>query len=173
MIVINGFSAEYIFEKLQNLLGWTRWCLLFYSDLCLLLKDSLLNTSPTKYHCSLYRAMVQSVSFHQLLDILFRAVCISAMFQCCCNLFTLLLLVWPHLLWKKHLEFTCLSHNTFSVPSRVPAFKVTSIAATHVTLRWETIPLSEQNGAILYYQIGVDKKGNGKYQLFIHNMIHL
>lgn len=64
---------------------------------------------------------------------------------------------------------TCLSLNTFSVPSRVPAFKVTSIAATHVTLCWETIPLTKQNGAILYYQIGVDKKENGKYQLFIHD----
>ncbi|XP_041813929.1 interleukin 12 receptor, beta 2a, like [Chelmon rostratus] len=42
-------------------------------------------------------------------------------------------------------------------PSRVPSFKVISIAATDVTLLWEPVPLPKQRGVILYYQIGVDK----------------
>ncbi|XP_044036321.1 interleukin 12 receptor, beta 2a, like isoform X2 [Siniperca chuatsi] len=43
-------------------------------------------------------------------------------------------------------------------PSRVSSFKVFSIAATRVTLLWEPVPLSKQNGVILYYQIGVDRQ---------------
>lgn len=31
-----------------------------------------------------------------------------------------------------------------------------SIAATHVTLLWEPVPLSKQNGVILYYQVVLD-----------------
>lgn len=40
-------------------------------------------------------------------------------------------------------------------PTAVPSFKVFSIGATDVTLLWEPVPLSKQNGLILYYQIGV------------------
>ncbi|XP_054615193.1 interleukin-6 receptor subunit beta-like isoform X2 [Dunckerocampus dactyliophorus] len=40
-------------------------------------------------------------------------------------------------------------------PLKVPSFKVTSIAATHVTLFWESGPLTMQKGHILCYQIGV------------------
>ncbi|KAM9843118.1 interleukin 12 receptor, beta 2a, like [Aulostomus maculatus] len=43
-------------------------------------------------------------------------------------------------------------------PSKVRSFKVYSIAATHVTLFWEPVPLSMQNGVILFYQIGVNRK---------------
>ncbi|XP_026216095.1 interleukin 12 receptor, beta 2a, like [Anabas testudineus] len=41
-------------------------------------------------------------------------------------------------------------------PPRVTSFKVLSIAATQVTLSWEPIPLSKQNGVIRCYQIGID-----------------
>ncbi|XP_077397572.1 interleukin 12 receptor, beta 2a, like isoform X2 [Festucalex cinctus] len=44
---------------------------------------------------------------------------------------------------------------TFKVPTKVPLFKVLSIAATHATLFWEPVPLTMQNGLILYYEIGV------------------
>lgn len=50
----------------------------------------------------------------------------------------------------------------FSAPPRVPSFKVLSIAAHQVTLIWEPIPLSKQNGVIQCYQIGVVGQ-NGKY----------
>lgn len=37
-----------------------------------------------------------------------------------------------------------------------------SIATTDVTLCWELLPLSKQEGLVLYYQVGVvqNKKGN-------------
>ncbi|XP_041673064.1 interleukin 12 receptor, beta 2a, like [Cheilinus undulatus] len=41
-------------------------------------------------------------------------------------------------------------------PSKVPSFKVLSITATHATVTWEPIPLLEQNGTILCYQIGAN-----------------
>ncbi|KAL3053893.1 hypothetical protein OYC64_006255 [Pagothenia borchgrevinki] len=40
-------------------------------------------------------------------------------------------------------------------PSAVPSFKAFLIAATQVTLFWESVPLSKQRGVILYYQIVV------------------
>ncbi|XP_063759628.1 interleukin 12 receptor, beta 2a, like isoform X3 [Eleginops maclovinus] len=48
-------------------------------------------------------------------------------------------------------------------PSAVPAFNVFSIAANQVTLSWESGPLSEQKGVILYYQIIVDSGVQGQY----------
>ncbi|XP_034534359.1 interleukin 12 receptor, beta 2a, like isoform X2 [Notolabrus celidotus] len=42
-------------------------------------------------------------------------------------------------------------------PSRVPSFKVQSIAVSDVTLSWEPVPLLQQNGIILFYQIGVNR----------------
>lgn len=50
-----------------------------------------------------------------------------------------------------------------SAPSRVPSFELMSIAATEVKLCWEPLSLSKQEGLVLYYQIGVDQKGNGNY----------
>ncbi|XP_061892507.1 leukemia inhibitory factor receptor-like isoform X1 [Entelurus aequoreus] len=40
-------------------------------------------------------------------------------------------------------------------PSKGPSFKISSIAATRVTLVWEPVPLAMQRGLILYYQIGI------------------
>ncbi|XP_063759627.1 interleukin 12 receptor, beta 2a, like isoform X2 [Eleginops maclovinus] len=51
----------------------------------------------------------------------------------------------------------------FKAPSAVPAFNVFSIAANQVTLSWESGPLSEQKGVILYYQIIVDSGVQGQY----------
>ncbi|XP_070778526.1 interleukin 12 receptor, beta 2a, like [Enoplosus armatus] len=59
---------------------------------------------------------------------------------------------------KTHHLLSLLGYSLQGIPSRVPSFKVFSIAATHVTLLWEPVPLSKQNGVILYYQIGVDRQ---------------
>ncbi|XP_061740993.1 interleukin 12 receptor, beta 2a, like isoform X2 [Nerophis ophidion] len=45
------------------------------------------------------------------------------------------------------------SHH--GTPPIVPSFKISSIAATRVTLLWEPVPLTLQRGLILYYQIGI------------------
>ncbi|XP_077590553.1 interleukin-6 receptor subunit beta-like isoform X2 [Stigmatopora nigra] len=45
--------------------------------------------------------------------------------------------------------------SSHGIPAKVPSFKVISIAATHATLLWEPIPLTMQNGLILFYEIGV------------------
>ncbi|XP_029294568.1 interleukin 12 receptor, beta 2a, like isoform X2 [Cottoperca gobio] len=47
-------------------------------------------------------------------------------------------------------------------PSSVPSFQVFSIAATQVTLFWKSVPLSKQNGVILYYQIVADSRVDGQ-----------
>nr|XP_020472020.1 interleukin-6 receptor subunit beta-like isoform X1 [Monopterus albus]XP_020472021.1 interleukin-6 receptor subunit beta-like isoform X1 [Monopterus albus]XP_020472022.1 interleukin-6 receptor subunit beta-like isoform X1 [Monopterus albus] len=47
-------------------------------------------------------------------------------------------------------------YSAEGTPSKVPSFKVLSIAATHVILVWEPVPFFQQNGVIRYYQIGVD-----------------
>ena len=55
----------------------------------------------------------------------------------------------------------------------MPSFKVFSIAATHVYLFWESIPLSKQNGLILYYQVVVDSGVNGQNgRLHNNNILH-
>lgn len=43
-----------------------------------------------------------------------------------------------------------------SAPPEVTSFKVSSIGATSVTLRWEPIPLCKQGGIVVLYQIGGD-----------------
>lgn len=52
----------------------------------------------------------------------------------------------------------------FSAPSSVRLFKVLSLAANHVTLLWEPVPLNNQGGVILFYQIGVNRQNTGTYQ---------
>nr|XP_040046419.1 interleukin 12 receptor, beta 2a, like [Gasterosteus aculeatus aculeatus] len=47
-------------------------------------------------------------------------------------------------------------------PPKVPSFEVSSIAATHVNLLWESIPLPMQTGKILYYQLIVESGAGGQ-----------
>ncbi|XP_023126588.1 interleukin 12 receptor, beta 2a, like [Amphiprion ocellaris] len=49
-----------------------------------------------------------------------------------------------------------IGYSTQTTPSAVPVFEVTSIGTTDVTLSWEPVPISKQNGLILFYQIGLD-----------------
>ncbi|XP_028268760.1 interleukin 12 receptor, beta 2a, like [Parambassis ranga] len=49
-----------------------------------------------------------------------------------------------------------IAYSLEKAPSSVPFFEVSSISATDVTLFWEPVPLSKQNGLILYYEIRVD-----------------
>uniref|UniRef100_A0A8C7YWF0 Fibronectin type-III domain-containing protein n=1 Tax=Oryzias sinensis TaxID=183150 RepID=A0A8C7YWF0_9TELE len=46
-----------------------------------------------------------------------------------------------------------IGYSAQGAPSKVPSFKVSSIAVSEVTLFWEPVPCSKQNGVILYYQI--------------------
>ncbi|XP_051244222.1 interleukin 12 receptor, beta 2a, like [Dicentrarchus labrax] len=57
-----------------------------------------------------------------------------------------------------HHLFTDIGYSLERTPSKVPSFKVFSIDTTDVTLIWEPVPLDEQNGVILYYQVGVDRE---------------
>ncbi|XP_074552957.1 interleukin 12 receptor, beta 2a, like [Halichoeres trimaculatus] len=41
-------------------------------------------------------------------------------------------------------------------PSKVPSFYKVSSNTSHATVAWEPVPLHQQNGIILYYQIGVN-----------------
>ncbi|KAF7658629.1 hypothetical protein LDENG_00010260 [Lucifuga dentata] len=59
---------------------------------------------------------------------------------------------------KAHHVSSVIIYSLQGIPSRVPSLKVISIDATHVTLTWEPVPLPEQNGVILYYQVGVDSQ---------------
>ncbi|XP_031168540.1 interleukin 12 receptor, beta 2a, like isoform X1 [Sander lucioperca] len=61
---------------------------------------------------------------------------------------------------KVHHLSSVIGYSLQGTPSSVPSFKVFSIAATHVCLFWESIPLSKQNGLILYYQVVVDSGVN-------------
>ncbi|XP_059204669.1 interleukin 12 receptor, beta 2a, like isoform X2 [Centropristis striata] len=54
-----------------------------------------------------------------------------------------------------------IGYSVQGTPSTVPALKVSSIGSSHVILFWEPVPLSGQNGLILYYQVIVD---SGKKQ---------
>ncbi|KAF1379394.1 hypothetical protein PFLUV_G00175610 [Perca fluviatilis] len=63
---------------------------------------------------------------------------------------------------KVHHLSSVIGYSLQGTPSSVPSFKVFSIAATHVYLFWESIPLSKQNGLILYYQVVVDSGVNGQ-----------
>nr|XP_057905419.1 interleukin 12 receptor, beta 2a, like isoform X2 [Doryrhamphus excisus] len=49
-----------------------------------------------------------------------------------------------------------IEYSHHGTPLKVPSFKVSSIADTHVTLSWEPGPLTMQKGQILSYQIGVE-----------------
>uniref|UniRef100_A0A3P9IXX4 Interleukin 12 receptor, beta 2a, like n=1 Tax=Oryzias latipes TaxID=8090 RepID=A0A3P9IXX4_ORYLA len=51
---------------------------------------------------------------------------------------------------------TSIGYSVQGAPSKVPSFKVSSIAVSEVTLFWEPVPCSQQNGVILYYQIRTD-----------------
>ncbi|XP_068434780.1 interleukin 12 receptor, beta 2a, like isoform X1 [Clinocottus analis] len=51
---------------------------------------------------------------------------------------------------------SAIGYSVQGIPSSVPSFKVFSIESTHVTLLWESIPLHQQSGVILYYQIVVE-----------------
>ncbi|XP_029015849.1 interleukin 12 receptor, beta 2a, like [Betta splendens] len=72
-----------------------------------------------------------------------------------------------------------IAYASQGTPPQVPSFRVFSIAATHVTLFWESIPLSQQNGVIQYYQIGVDEhnvhnvKSATWYQNYTFDVNHL
>ncbi|KAK2833571.1 hypothetical protein Q5P01_017460 [Channa striata] len=55
----------------------------------------------------------------------------------------------------RHLS-SAIAYSLEGTPPKVPSFRVFSIAANKVTLFWESIPLSKQNGVIRCYQIGVD-----------------
>ncbi|KAM8824631.1 interleukin 12 receptor, beta 2a, like isoform 1-T2 [Synchiropus picturatus] len=47
-----------------------------------------------------------------------------------------------------------IAYSGQTIPPQVPSFKVIKINAYSVALFWEPIPLSMQNGVVLYYQIG-------------------
>ncbi|KAL6102798.1 uncharacterized protein ACO6RY_02336 [Pungitius sinensis] len=57
---------------------------------------------------------------------------------------------------KVHHLSSVIGYSFQGPPPRVPSFKVSSIAATHVILFWESIPLRRQRGEILYYQLIVE-----------------
>ncbi|KAK9534959.1 hypothetical protein VZT92_007372 [Zoarces viviparus] len=63
---------------------------------------------------------------------------------------------------KVHHLSPVIGYSVQGTPSRGPSFEVSSIADTHVTLSWEPIPLSEQNGVILYYQVVVESGADGQ-----------
>ncbi|XP_077475088.1 interleukin 12 receptor, beta 2a, like isoform X2 [Stigmatopora argus] len=56
---------------------------------------------------------------------------------------------------QSHHISSVFGYSSHGIPAKVPSFKVISIAATHATLSWEPIPLTKQNGLILFYEIGV------------------
>lgn len=58
---------------------------------------------------------------------------------------------------KVHLYCTDVTHFVQGTPAKVPLFKVLSYGTTHVTLLWETVLMSVQNGVTPYYQVGYDK----------------
>ncbi|XP_029996055.1 interleukin 12 receptor, beta 2a, like isoform X2 [Sphaeramia orbicularis] len=51
-----------------------------------------------------------------------------------------------------------IAHFVQGSPSRVRSFKVLSSSSTHVTLFWEPVLMSKQNGVTPYYQIGVNQQ---------------
>ncbi|XP_073351307.1 interleukin 12 receptor, beta 2a, like [Pagrus major] len=59
---------------------------------------------------------------------------------------------------KVHHLSSAIGYSLQRIPSKLPSFQVFFIAATHVTLRWDPGPLSEQEWLILYYQIGLDRQ---------------
>ncbi|KAM7386737.1 hypothetical protein PAMA_009387 [Pampus argenteus] len=58
--------------------------------------------------------------------------------------------------WHHH--SSVIGYSLQGTPSEVSLFKVDSISATCVTLLWEPVPLFNQKGMILYYQIGIDRQ---------------
>uniref|UniRef100_A0A8C6WTF1 Fibronectin type-III domain-containing protein n=1 Tax=Neogobius melanostomus TaxID=47308 RepID=A0A8C6WTF1_9GOBI len=56
-------------------------------------------------------------------------------------------------------QFYCtdVTHFVQGKPAKVPLFKVLSCDTTHVTLLWETVMMSVQNGVTPYYQVGYGK----------------
>ncbi|XP_029365342.1 interleukin 12 receptor, beta 2a, like isoform X2 [Echeneis naucrates] len=71
---------------------------------------------------------------------------------------------------------SAIGYSLEGTPPSVQFFEVVSITPTQVTLFWKPAPLSEQNGMIRYYQIGLDKQNvdnvsastqheNGTFQL--------
>lgn len=112
---------------------------------------------------------LSSVTGYSLQGSKYLCIVLGPSFQKVFYFFWLILTSSPLIKWKMNLESSCPSCpnlNHFSAPSRVPSFKVISIAATDVTLLWEPVPLPKQRGVILYYQIGVDKH-HGKHQQHI------
>ncbi|XP_042360621.1 interleukin 12 receptor, beta 2a, like [Plectropomus leopardus] len=67
---------------------------------------------------------------------------------------------------KVHHLSSVIGYSLEGTPSKVQSFKVFSIADTHVTLLWKPVPLSMQNGVILYYQFIVDQVNGQK----VHNV---
>ncbi|XP_068574967.1 interleukin 12 receptor, beta 2a, like [Cebidichthys violaceus] len=67
---------------------------------------------------------------------------------------------------KVHHLSSVIGYSLQGTPSRVPSFKVESISDTHVTLFWESIPLSQQSGVILYYQIIVESGADRQNVLY-------
>ncbi|KAM9785003.1 interleukin 12 receptor, beta 2a, like [Syngnathus typhle] len=65
---------------------------------------------------------------------------------------------------ESRLISSAIGYSCHGIPAKVRSFKVISIAATHATLFWEPAVLTEQNGQILYYQIGVHG------QMAVHNV---
>ncbi|XP_032394305.1 interleukin 12 receptor, beta 2a, like isoform X1 [Etheostoma spectabile] len=63
---------------------------------------------------------------------------------------------------KVHHQSSVIGYSLQGTPPSVPSFKVFSIAATHVYLFWESVPLAKQKGMILYYQVVVDSGVNGQ-----------
>lgn len=57
-----------------------------------------------------------------------------------------------------HQLSSVIGYSLEGIPAEVSLFKVSSIGATQVTLKWELPPESKQNGMILYYQIGIGKQ---------------
>ncbi|XP_068605903.1 interleukin 12 receptor, beta 2a, like, partial [Brachionichthys hirsutus] len=55
-----------------------------------------------------------------------------------------------------HHLLSVIGYSLQRIPSTMPSLKAISIAATHVTLLWEPIPIAKQEGLVLYYQIGLD-----------------
>ncbi|XP_040919211.1 interleukin 12 receptor, beta 2a, like [Toxotes jaculatrix] len=71
--------------------------------------------------------------------------------------FQVLLFALSHKEEVHHLS-SVIGYSLEGPPSSVPSFQVLSIAATQVTLSWESVPLSRQKGVIQYYQIGLGKQ---------------
>ncbi|KAM6965905.1 interleukin 12 receptor, beta 2a, like [Tautogolabrus adspersus] len=59
---------------------------------------------------------------------------------------------------KIHHLLSAVGYSLEGAPSKVPSFKRLSSSATRAKLTWEPVPLLEQNGTILYYQIGVNRE---------------